>query len=461
MSVTLSYDSTLSRVRITATGMGSATTAVVQRSTDQIAWTTVRGGAAAPVSAGALVSAVDDYEFAADVLNYYRVVTPAAPSFVAAGTAAHGDNAALDPGLPAGLAQGDGMLLFTAIRNTAGTVVTPAGWSDLITFTHAKLMGKIAGASESAPHVTYTGGSAGDTTSAQVAAVRNVTMNTVLPATQSNASAQNIATPQLTFDPVTECLVLWIGWKQDDWTSVAPVANGTEIGEPSSTTGNDQGLTWDYWSILPTTAFSVIGSRTFTVTGGGSAISKAGVTIFEPSDLVQTNSITPTLSTWWLKSVARPFLNTPVVPLKPVPIVERRARQGVFEIVGRSMPVAVTDVRASKEYVLQIVAESDDERDRVDLILSSGEPVFFHAPADSPRPSMYAVIGDTSHNYLTDVFTLPLREVAAPGPDIVGSTATWQTVINTYATWADLIAAKATWADLLELVGDPSEVIVP
>jgi len=37
----------------------------------------------------------------------------------------------------------------------------------------------------------------------------------------------------------------------------------------------------------------------------------------------------------------------------------------------------------------------------------------------------------------------------------------WTTVLAAYATWSALIAGKATWADVLNLVGDPSEVIVP
>lgn len=46
--------------------------AVVERSTDQIQWTTVRGAAALDGTTGAAFTA-DDYEFVAGTLNYYRV----------------------------------------------------------------------------------------------------------------------------------------------------------------------------------------------------------------------------------------------------------------------------------------------------------------------------------------------------------------------------------------------------
>ena len=48
-----------------------------------------------------------------------------------------------------------------------------------------------------------------------------------------------------------------------------------------------------------------------------------------------------------------------------------------------------------------------------------------------------------------------------PGPEAVGSTYTWTSVLADYPTWADLLADNATWADLLERVGSASDVIVP
>lgn len=75
----LTYDSALSRVRISLAGVRSAIgaddTAVVQRSPDQVRWTTVRGGTSVSLTATALP--LDDYEFTPDALNYYRVL-PAA-----------------------------------------------------------------------------------------------------------------------------------------------------------------------------------------------------------------------------------------------------------------------------------------------------------------------------------------------------------------------------------------------
>jgi hypothetical protein len=129
MAVTVTYDSVLSRVRISATGIpAAADVAKFERSIDQVRWTTVRGGTAVPVVSGA--AALDDFEFAADVANYYRVsgIDTSPITFVAAGATSVGNNVALTPALPAGLVAGDLLLCQASIRNSGtGTPNTPAG----------------------------------------------------------------------------------------------------------------------------------------------------------------------------------------------------------------------------------------------------------------------------------------------------------------------------------------------
>ena len=462
MTVTPTYDSTLSRVRVAATGLGSAATALFERSVDQIAWTTVRGGTSVPVVSGA--ASLDDYEFSPDVVNYYRVTSAKDIVLVGIGSLVHGNNTSISPGLPTGHTSGDVLVLAAAIHNSGvGTPNTPAGYTLLLNAANLRVFGKVDGGSESAPSVSFTGGVAGPVT-AQMVALRNVPLSLEAFAHQLNSSAQNIAYPTLDVLSPHSALI-YIGWALKQWTSVATLTGdgGTagEIGEPTTTQSSiGQGIVWD-WLVQNTVQPTDVAAGSFVVTGGGSSISRGAVMSLPATPLLQTASITPTLTTLWIKSIGRPFLNTAAVPLKPVPIDESEARNGVFEVIGRSDPVAITDVRANRGYVLRVLAETDEEQSRLDLLIESGDPIFLHLPADFPKPSMYAVIGAKSFDPLTGVYTLPLRKVAAPGPDVVGATATWQTVINTYATWADVIAANATWANLLELVASPSEVIVP
>jgi hypothetical protein len=462
VTVNLTYDDHLSRVQITADGLAGAVWATVERSTDEVSWSTVRGGSRMAVSAGQI--AVDDYEFSADVTNYYRVLYPAEITFVSAGTADHDANLPVTPGLPAGIAAGDVLLELAATRASAQGTPTPppTGYTELVNAGNVRVHGKVAGASESSPTQGFTGaGAAGMSVSAQMCAFRGAQM--VLGAetsSQLNASGQDIATPAYT--PASDNSVLvWVGWKQDDWTAVTqPVGVPSEIGDTATTLGDDQGITWAYQ--IQTTA-TAAGASAFTVTGGASAVSRGVVFELLADTLTQSASITPSLGGQvWLKFVARPFLNLPVEAYGEVNVT-RRARNAIYQIVGRSAPVAVTDVRAGRELLLSVKTLTTEAHERLDFAVAGGDPVFVHAPPGSPVPTMYAVIGDVQDDQPVPgvhFWTLPLTEVAAPAAEIVGSTITWQGVLNQYATWQDVIDGETSWQDLLTSIGDPSDVIV-
>jgi hypothetical protein len=206
------------------------------------------------------------------------------PSFLGAASGDHDDNASVTPGLPLiAFAAGDIMILVAAIRNTAATVNTPTGWTVLNdTYTNFKVFGRYWVSGDAAPTVTFSGGSAGDTTSGQIAAWRGPSLElddgrygasaTASPQTSSNSSAANIAYPALSVRRA-KCAVLIIGWKQDDWTSVAtPASMDAEVAEESSTLGSDQGIAW-YYDLQSTATDLAAGS--LVVTGGASAISRA------------------------------------------------------------------------------------------------------------------------------------------------------------------------------------------
>lgn len=461
MTLTPTYDSVLSRVRVVVTGLVSGLTVHIERSTDQVTWTTVRGGTAVPVATG--TARIDDYEFAPNVANYYRATGASPINLVAACTAAHADNASVAPTVPAGTLEGHLMLMWASIRNTSATPTTHASWTLLGNNGCARLYGRIASATEPASYTqAFSGGAAGSTTSAQIATFDGASITVHAGNLTTNASAQNITTAALT---VTEdgCLVVQCGQKEDDWTSVATLSGYAEIGEPSSTTGNDQGIVWD-WAAQSTA--TNVGASSFVVTGGVSAAGRSVVMALLPNTLVQTASVTPNLTSAWIKNLFRPFLNR-AVDVIDYTTVDQPARNSLFDVIGRSYPVAVTDVRGSRRVTLRVKVDTLADAEDLRLCLAAGDPVFVQVPADCPVPgSMYAVIGDlsisrTSARGVKRYFELPLTEVAAPAADVAGSTITWQGVINAYATWQDVIDAEATWADLMEGIGSPSDVIVP
>lgn len=451
----------LCRVRLAITSAPAAAEySTIERSTDQIRWSTVRGGEAVPLTAGA--GHLDDYEFTPNVLNYYRAshVDTASSTGIDIGTAVYGNNASITPPLPAAPVVGDLLMILASIRNSGtGTVNVPAGWTSMLSFGNMALLGRRYAAGVTAPLVTFAGGAANADTMAQMALWRNTELLPESTATLLNSSAQNVARPGLALTASTRC-VMQLMWKQDDLTSVATPAGANAVGTLSTTTGDDASMYWSAVFVALDAPDQPSGS--FVVTGGGSAISRGAVVALRAADFVtqDTTSTTPVIDKVWIKHIRYPFLNTalstPTGELK----IKRKSRAGVFPVIGRSLPVGVTDLRLGKEFLLGARVEDDTERERLDLVLASGEPILLQSPPTVRLPSsLYAVIGDDDYDDESRTFVLPLTQVAAPAASIVGTTSTYAGVLATYATYADVLVAHATYASILELIGSPGDVI--
>jgi hypothetical protein len=464
---TLTYDATLSRVRIAADGFGQAAVALIERSTNQVSWTPVRGGESAAVTAGAVQ--LDDYEFTPGVANYYRI-TVARDAHTAgiafAGAPASANNAAVVPALPTSARAKYLILLFAGIRDeSAGVIGVPAGYTTLWSAGHIKLMAKVHSGTEAAPTVTVSGGAAGSDVQAQTFAVRNVAATVTASAAQLNpASAVAIAYP--TLNPVRPHQVLMaLGWAKDDWTSVNTLVGFTEIGDASSTIGNDQGMVWD-WAQQMTAAAATVPAGSFALVGGTSAISRGALVALAPLNTVLTRSVVPTQTGVWIKNLTRPFLNRQVTVVGHSDI-EMPDRTGLHEIIGRSFPVAVTDVRGSRRQTLTLMFPTLALADEFRECLATGGPIFLQVPTTGcPFPGMYAVVGTTTIHKMSQrgvrrYFTLPLTEVAAPASTLIGATLTYQTVLSSYASYDALLAAEGSYNGLMEGIGTPADVVVP
>jgi hypothetical protein len=209
--------------------------------------------------------------------------TPGAP---VAGAVVHGDNSSLVPPLPAGLAEGDALFVLAAIRSTSATPSGPAGYTAVADSSNVRLFGKYASSTESAPTVNFTGGVAGDSTSAVCFKSTGCSIRRDTFAEQGNSSAQNIGYPFLAYRRAN-VLQLIVGWKQDDWTSVADLGGSfTELIDSSTILGNDQGLVVAY-AVRSFTGSDAAGS--FVVTGGAAAVSRGFQVALRP---LQTATVT-------------------------------------------------------------------------------------------------------------------------------------------------------------------------
>jgi hypothetical protein len=416
---------------------------------------------------------LDDYEFAPGVANFYRVrgIETAPITFVAVGAAATGNNASVVPAIPviAGGTPvvGDALLILASIRNSgAGAPNTPAGWSVVATTgANVSIFGRRYQAGDVAPTVTFAGGVANADTIAQMVAFRSVDTVPLSVALASTGSAQDIFYPPLT---VTQdrCLVVVAGWKQDDWTSVATLAGMSEAGEPVATAGDDAGQVWDY--VGQTTKANILGG-TFVVTGGAAAVSRAITLALPHAPFLneQIASVTPALDRIWLKSLVRPFLNRAVL-VTSFTDPGRPARSDEFAVIGRTLPVAINDLRSSRRWAVELYVNNAADAQTLDFILAAGDVMLLQTPLGCQVPGGYVQIKDTGQRHpdgrvhgAARVFQLPLVEVAPPGPDVAATIGTWASVLAAYATWDAVLAAFPTWADLLLLHGAPSEVITP
>lgn len=177
--------------------------------------------------------------------------------------------------------------------------------------------------------------------------------------------------------------------------------------------------------------------------------------------------ITPEIDGVWLKSIYHPFLNRKVKVLRDFDDVNREFRGGVFDVIGSARPIAITDLRGSREWTLGLCTTTAQEAGELDLLLATGDPLFLQVPGDSnlPIPSMHIVINRTTsvvkRAYADNrVWTLPFVEVSPPAASIISATATWATVLRLYNTWQEVLDNHPTWADLLQLVGSGQDVLL-
>lgn len=211
------------------------------------------------------------------------------PQLVGVGASVNDANLAgtstLNPPIHASTQEFDLILLLASIRNSGtGTVNTPAGYSPLIVGSNFQIFAKYASTSESAPTVSFSNGVANATVLAQTATFRGVgNLVHFSSGIQLNASAQNIAFPAASTQNDYMTFIA-AGWKQDDWTTadISDFAFGIwylELGDITTTNGDDASMVWDYSFVERNVDLP---AQSFTITGGAAAISKGFIIALAP-----------------------------------------------------------------------------------------------------------------------------------------------------------------------------------
>lgn len=127
-----------------------------------------------------------------------------------------------------------------------------------------------------------------------------------------------------------------------------------------------------------------------------------------------------TSSTWWLKSVLHPSLNAPVYP-HSVPSYQRPARQGVFQALGATRALVVSDTRGADRGTIVFRVDTDSQASALNELLDSGEVLLLQGAPGQHWTDRYVVLGDLDRARLVDkayvegtLDTLTWVEVDAP-----------------------------------------------
>jgi hypothetical protein len=476
MSITLTQtDATRPPVTVAVTGLpvvdteaAGAITGIVQRSTDGVRYKTVRGMIdMLPNGSGAL-DTISDYEFRAGVVNTYRAGTvqevaavfggSSSSSWVNADTGQVWDaaNAAFN------VASGFGTILHSAANTTFSTLLsalTDMGDMDMtVTFKSNTAAGGIAGAPADVILLAHRTGTSGyratitfatnDTISVVIAT--NISGDTVAidtfavpdlytASTQVFRARFKIDGPRIRFKLWQPALTPEPAWQFDE---VVPSGRRVTGGAPGlstvrRTSNTNTNLTWSFTDLTIDT----------------------GIPTY-----LQTQTITPGLAGFWLTSTMRSFLNiAPRVVGFDEP--SRETRGGSGYVAARTLPVAQAELAGARTWTLTLHVSTVTAARQLEYIIASGDVFYLQTPADCPIPYGYYRIAKMGSERVIPrgsarLFDLPLEECAAPGPDVATASSTWDSVIALWGNWPAVVAAQASWEDLLEIIGDPSEVIV-
>lgn len=251
------------------------------------------------------------------------------------------------------------------------------------------------------------------------------------------------------------------------WTrfGATRIINETTVGQPGVSPGGGGGGQGNRVIFNPNTAGS-----------GDGAPGQLNIRSWPGGDTAEgtSGSLTPDLEgEVWLKSVKYPFLNR-VLECPDYDDITRAFRGAIFQVQGRSTPIAVSDLQESQQFTLTVVTRTLEQARDFDLTLAANPLFFLHVPAEQPVgcearvsavPGGYVKILDTTQRRIfkgsqTYTWTLPCVVVAKPDPQIIGTTLTWGTVLNRYGSSEQLIASNPTWMTLFQQVGSPDDLVV-
>ncbi|TDC22458.1 hypothetical protein E1261_30910 [Kribbella albertanoniae] len=177
-------------------------------------------------------------------------------------------------------------------------------------------------------------------------------------------------------------------------------------------------------------------------------------------ETVTTNSATIRLEA---KGYGRAWISNAVDPASAILAwvdgldeIERPAEVGVFDMVGRTLPVVVTGTRGSRRGEVRINTETLDDRDALWGLLENGDVLLLRTTREFGVGNLYLVVQKATEARVTRLgmfpkrrFSLEFVETSSPiGRLVSGRDNTWQQVLTGAADWQAVKTQRATWLDV-------------
>jgi hypothetical protein len=169
--------------------------------------------------------------------------------------------------------------------------------------------------------------------------------------------------------------------------------------------------------------------------------------------------------TFWLKDVVLGAFSTKVNIQSMSDVSRPAVILGKFNVIGRSRPIIVTDVRSGREGTMTLTGVTHVDNLNIANIIASGNTLLLQCPGSANFPDMYFQAGDVTESWngapsYTTIHTwsIPFTETDPPAQSaisldfnswlLVTQFTTWQTVLNDRTDWTEVFTTPYNTNDL-------------
>lgn len=171
----------------------------------------------------------------------------------------------------------------------------------------------------------------------------------------------------------------------------------------------------------------------------------------------------------WLTDIAAPT-NTQRTIIERLESLDYEAASGVHYVLNRRTPIVTSDIARAPKFELNLLTETDVEREKTRAALGNGVPILLRTPPENGIGSVYFVPTNWREQRIVNQATLQDRrfvisavQVDRPDPILYVPTfiATYGGIRDAYSSYTGLETSRDTYDDVLHdpTAADPMNVV--